>query len=102
MSFEEITFNFEGVKWLVVTAVAIYTWFIGRQSASAAELLELRTRITTLEVQMAQVPSQAQLHELLVQVERVGGNVQALTARIEPLTKSVDRVESFLLTQGQK
>lgn len=99
MSFTEMTFDFEGAKWLVVTAIAVYTWFIGRQSASAAELLELRTRITTLEVQMAQVPSQTQLHELMAQLERVGGSVQALTARIDPLTRSVDRVENYLLNQ---
>ncbi|MDA8449824.1 DUF2730 domain-containing protein [Acidovorax sp. GBBC 3332] len=99
MSFTEMTFDFEGAKWLVATALAVYTWFIGRQSASAAELLELRTRITTLEVQMAQVPSQAQLTELLIRVERVGGSVDVVAAAIEPLTKTVDRIDAYLMNQ---
>ena len=55
MSFTDMTFNFEAMRWLVLSAIGVYTWIIGRQSASAAELLELRTRLTTLEAQMAQV-----------------------------------------------
>ena len=68
MSFTDMTFSFEAMRWIVLTAIGIYAWFIGRQSASSAELLELRTRLTTLEAQMAQVPSQSQLHELVATV----------------------------------
>ena len=53
MSFTDMTFSFEAVRWLLLSAIGVYAWFIGRQSASAAELLELRTRLTTLEAQMA-------------------------------------------------
>ena len=70
-----------------------------RQSASATELLELRTRITTLEAQMAQIPSQEQLHELVAKLERMAGSIETVAARIEPLTRSVDRVENYLLNQ---
>ena len=99
MNLQDMTFNFEAMRWIVLTAIGIYAWFIGRQSASTAELLELRTRITTLEAQMLQVPSQAQLHELVANVARVGGAIEAVGARIEPLTRSVDRVENYLLNQ---
>lgn len=92
MSFTDMTFSFEAMRWIVLTAIGIYAWFIGRQSASAAELLELRTRLTTLEAQMAQVPSQAQLHELVA-------TVAGLAARIEPVARSVDRIENYLLNQ---
>ena len=83
------------MRWIVMSAIGIYAWIIGRQSASAKELLELRTRITTLEAQMLQVPSQAQLHELVAKVERIGGGIETVAARIEPLARSVDRVESY-------
>ena len=99
MSFTEMTFNFEAMRWIVLTAVGNYAWFIGRQSASATELLELRTRITTLEAQMAQIPSQEQLHELVAKIERMAGSIETVAARIEPLTRSVDRVENYLLNQ---
>ncbi|QIL81756.1 DUF2730 family protein [Diaphorobacter sp. HDW4A] len=97
MSFTDMTYSFEAVRWLMLTAIGIYAWFVGRQSASGAELLELRTRITTLEAQMAQVPSQQQLHELVATVERMRGSIEAVGARIEPLAHSVNRVEDYLL-----
>lgn len=99
MSFTDITYSFEAMKWLLVTAIGVYTWFIGRQSASAAELLELRTRLTTLEAQMAQVPSQAQLHELVATVASLRGSIETVAARIEPVARSTDRIESYLLNQ---
>lgn len=99
MSFSDMSFNFEAMRWIVMSAIGIYAWIIGRQSASTKEFLELRTRLTTLEAQMAQVPSQTQLHELVAIVERIGGRIEAVGARIEPLTRSVDRVENYLLNQ---
>lgn len=99
MSFTDMTFSFEAMRWLLLSAIGVYAWFIGRQSASAAELLELRTRLTTLEAQMAQVPSQMQLHELVASVAALRGSIDAVTARIDPVARSVDRVETFLLNQ---
>lgn len=99
MSFTDMTFSFEAVRWLVVSVIGVYAWFIGRQSASAAELLQLRTRLTTLEAQMAQVPSQAQLHELVASVASLRGAIDTVAARMEPVARSVDRVENYLLNQ---
>ncbi|OGB19477.1 MAG: DUF2730 domain-containing protein [Burkholderiales bacterium RIFCSPLOWO2_12_67_14] len=99
MNLTDMSFSFQAMQWIVVTAIGIYAWIIGRQSASAQEMMELRIRITTLEAQMDQVPSQQQLHDLVTKVERVAGGIESVAARIEPLTRSVDRVESFLLNQ---
>lgn len=99
MNFTDMNFSFEAMRWIVTTAVAIYAWIIGRQSASARELLDLRTRITTLEAQMAQVPSQTQLHDLVAEVARLGGSIDSVAASIPPLVRSVDRVENYLLNQ---
>ena len=57
MGLTELNFSFEAMRWIVITAIGIYAWVIDRQSASAKELLDLRTRITTLEAMMNQVPS---------------------------------------------
>lgn len=97
MNIDEITFGLDAVRWLTVAAVAVHSWLVSRQSASNSEMLELRTRITTLEAQIKQVPSQAQLHELVVQVARIGGAIEAVNARIEPIAHSVVRMESYLL-----
>lgn len=99
MSLTDMTFSFEAMRWIVITAVGIYAWFIGRQSASAVELLDLRTRLATLEAQMKQVPSQTQLHELVASVASLRGSIDTVAARIEPVARSVDRVENYLLNQ---
>lgn len=99
MTFSQMIFDFETVRWLVTGALGIYAWVIGRQSASAQELLDLRTRVTKLESEMRQVPSQQQLHELVINVERLAGSVGALTERIEPMRHSLNRVENHLLNK---
>lgn len=97
MNFADLNFGFETVRWIVTTAVGVYAWIIGRQSASSKELLELRTRITKVEADLRQVPSQQQIHELALQVSRVVGSVDALNEGIAPIRKSVDRMENYLL-----
>ena len=99
MSFTDMTFSFEAVRWLVMAVLGIYAWFIGRQSASATELMELRTRLTTLEVQMKQVPPQKDFHEMAERLAQMAGAVEVVAARIEPLSRSVDRMNDYLLNQ---
>ncbi|MBI1626964.1 DUF2730 family protein [Comamonas sp. EJ-4] len=99
MNFSDMTFSTETVRWLVTVALGIYSWFIGRQAASAAELLDLRTRITTLEADMKQVPSQQQLHALALNVSDLRGSVEAMGQRIDPLVRVMDRIETHLLNK---
>lgn len=101
MTFTDMTFSFEAVRWLLMAGLGIYSWFIGRQAASAAELLELRTRITTLEAEMKQVPSQQQLHELGTSLARLAGSVEAVSQRMDPMARGLERVESFLLNNSK-
>ena len=97
MNAASMLFDFETVRWLLMVAIGGYTWFIGRQSASAAELLDLRMRVTTLEAQMKQVPDQKNFHELVERIASVTGSVDAIKAGMEPLTHSVRRVETYLM-----
>jgi len=102
MSLENMIFSFETVRWLVVTAIGIYAWVIGRQAASTKELLELRARITRLESDMRQIPSQQQLHELSLRVEKVNGAVDGVREGIGPMRVTLQRLETFLLNQQQR
>lgn len=100
MTAANMLFDFETVRWALTAFVGVYTWFIGRQSASATELLDLRTRITTLEAQMKQVPDQQDFHDLAKEVAMVNGSVESIRAGMEPLTHSVRRVEQYLLDKN--
>jgi len=96
MNFDDMQFGFETVRWLVVTAIGIYAWFIGRQSASAKELLELRTRIIKMEVELKQVPRREDFHALAVRVERMDVALEAVGNRLDTLCETVLRIDDWL------
>lgn len=98
MGFEEVTFGFEAMRWIVVTAIGIYAWIIGRQSASAKEMLELRTRMTALEVQIKELPGSKDLHEVAARLERIDARLDGVTESIQPIGRSLDRINDYLLT----
>ncbi|WP_251029695.1 hypothetical protein [Pseudomonas fluorescens] len=49
----------------MLTALGIYTWMSKHQTASAQELLELRTRIVTLKEHVRHLPDQTVVTDLL-------------------------------------
>jgi len=101
MNFESMQFGFETVRWLVVTAIGIYAWFIGRQSASAKEMLELRTRIIKMESEMAQIPKHQDFHELALRVERLDVSIKAVHQHMAEMRASVRRIEDWLMNDGK-
>lgn len=97
MNIEHLNFGIGTLQWVVMTVIGIYSWLIGRQSASAREMLELRTRITTLEAEMRQVPSHHQLNELMGRLERLDAKLEGVADSMQPLTRSLDRINDYLL-----
>lgn len=97
MSVNEISFSFEAVRWLLMAAIAIYSWLVGRQAASAKEMLELRTRIVALETQMQQMPSSTQISDLTARLERVDARLEGVVDSMQPISRSLERVNDYLL-----
>lgn len=97
MNVDELQFSFGFVQWLIMGAVGLYAWWVGRQSASQKDLLDLRTRLVKLEVEMAQVPSQAALHELNARLERVTANSDATVKSLDSMQQSLSRINDYLL-----
>jgi len=97
VSVDDVSFSFEATKWIVITVIGVYSWLVGRQAASGKELLELRTRITTLEAEMRQVPNNSQLNELMGRLERLDARLEGVVDNIAPLGRSLDRINDYLL-----
>lgn len=97
MNVEELQFSFGFIQWLIMAAVGLYAWWVGRQSASQQDLLDLRTRLVKLEVEMAQVPSQAALHEVLAKLERVAANAETAREVMSSMQSSLARINDYLL-----
>jgi len=88
MNVESMQFGFETVRWLVVTAIGIYAWFIGRQSASA-------------EAEIQQIPKHQDFHELALRVERLDVSIKSVHQHLAEMRASVRRIEDWLMNDGK-
>lgn len=88
--FETLKFSFSEAHWIVITVLALYTWFINKQSASAKEMLDLRLRVVELENAVKDMPSK-------VDVAKLQGQVDALNQNVNSVQRGVTRIENYLL-----
>ena len=86
-------------QWLVTGAIGIYAWLAQRQSANAQEVHELTLRVTTLEEQMRHLPDQGLVNELAGDMKAVKAELAGLREAMAPLTRSIERVNDYLLNQ---
>ncbi|WP_252147266.1 DUF2730 family protein, partial [Escherichia coli] len=93
----DLSFNWQFLQWALMAVVGVYTWLIGRQSASQQELLELRTRITTLEAQVKQVPTQAQITDLISNLSRTEASLKGLAEQITAISRRTETINDYLL-----
>lgn len=99
MNLQDIEFSFSAMQWILTSAIGVYSWLIGRQAASGKELLELRTRLTTLEAQVHSVPSKADLSALAGDLKAVRAELHGTRDALQASVRSVDRINQFLLEQ---
>jgi len=93
----ELRFDWAFLQWVVMAVVGVYTWLIGRQSASQKELLELRTRITTVEAQIKSVPTQSQITELIAKLSRTEAQMHGMQEQIAATYRRTENIEAYLL-----
>jgi uncharacterized coiled-coil protein SlyX len=94
---DQIQFSFNNVQWIVTVVVGIYTWYVGRQSASAKEVIGLRERIIRLEADMKQMPSQEAMSTLNDRLAKVDAELDATNRLLETMAQSLNRVHDYLL-----
>lgn len=97
MNFSEITFDGKFLQWVVMTVVGVYSWLIGRQSASHNEVLELRTRITTIEANIAALPTQQQVTQLIEKLSHNEAALSGVSDRLTGLSQQLNNINQFLL-----
>lgn len=97
MELGELSFSFTDMQWLLTIAVAFYAWLIGRQSARAAEVLEIRVRLTELETQMKQVPTSDQMGLLTQKLAHLDARMEGIANSVVPIATSLDRINDYLL-----
>ena len=95
--FETVKFSFQEAHWIVITVLALYTWFINKQSASAQEMLDLRLRVTELESVVKDMPSKLEIARLEGQIETVKSQLNSANSNIEKVHGGVKRIEDWLI-----
>jgi len=96
MNLEELQFSLSNVQWLVMAAIGIYTWMVGRASASNKEIVDLRERVVALEVEMKNMPSELTVRELIGKLEGLAAHSQGTVKQLDTLQQTVSRIDDFL------
>ena len=88
--FETLKLSFSEAHWVVITIIAIYTWYLKRESASAQEMLDLRLRVVEIENAIKDMPSK-------VEIAQLQGQMNAINQQIVIVQKGETRIEDYLL-----
>ena len=86
-------------QWALTGAIGIYAWFVNRQAANADEVNKLTVRVATLEEQMRHLPDADLINELAGDMKAVQAELKALKESLAPLSRSIERVNDYLLNQ---
>ncbi|ECW0050642.1 DUF2730 family protein [Salmonella enterica subsp. enterica] len=97
MGISELNFDWNFLQWVVMAVVGVYTWLIGRQSASGQELMDLRTRIVRLEEQIAQVPTQKQVADMMSKLSSAEAHMSGLSEKFDVVSRRLESINNFLL-----
>jgi hypothetical protein len=107
MKFDDMQFSLSFVQWIVIAALAIYTWFNQRQSATSAEvtntnveLAAVRERVVALEIEMKNMPSEATVRELIGKLERLTAYNEGNKEQLNAVQHTVNRINDYLINKG--
>jgi len=95
--FKDISFSFTEAHWIVLTILALYTWFINKQSASSKEMLDLRLRVTELESMVKDMPTKLEIARLEGRIDTIETKLNSANSNIDKVHKGVNRIENYLL-----
>lgn len=95
--FKDLVFSFSEAHWIVITILALYTWFINKQSASAKEMLDIRLRVTELESAVKDMPSKLEIARLEGQIETIKTQLNSANNNIGQVQHGVARIENWLI-----
>lgn len=107
---EDIKFGLSTVQWLVMAAIGFYAWFVQRDSASKAEseekfveletqVLAMRERLVTLEVEVKNMPTEVSVRELIAQLASLKAYQVGNKQQLDTMQHTVNRINDFLLNQ---
>lgn len=98
---ESLMFSASTVQWIVMAAIGIYAWIVGRQSASNKEVLDLRLRLAEFETVLKNLPTHQDLSELEARLERMIATQEGIFRELKPITQQLNRINDYLLNHKE-
>ncbi|HDQ4757907.1 TPA: DUF2730 family protein [Pseudomonas aeruginosa] len=102
----DLDFVLRAGQFVFTAAVGLYSLAAARRSSSKAEAEHLTNRLSsqdnrllTLEQQMLHLPDSQQLSELAGDMKAMRAELSGLAKAPDPLTRSVDRINDYLLSE---
>lgn len=100
----KLALSVAGLLWGV--ALTLWTRYVAAQAASKKEIQEvhdeagrLTVRVAQLETQISQMPGASAVHSLALSISSMEGDMKELTAKIDPIARSLRRMEDYLLSE---
>lgn len=94
---EHVRVGVQVLMFLFMVAHAIFTWLTQRNTARAAEVIELTSRVLILEEKFRHLPDQDLVHELAGDMKAMKAELRGVTEALRPLVKGLDRINDYLL-----
>ncbi|WP_236200259.1 DUF2730 family protein [Pseudomonas pseudonitroreducens] len=102
----DLDFVLRAGQFAFTALVGLYSLAAARRSSTKAEADQLTdrlssqdNRILTLEQQMLHLPDSQQLSELVGDMKAMRAELSGLAKALDPLTRSVDRINDYLLSE---
>ncbi|EXB25993.1 hypothetical protein J537_2316 [Acinetobacter baumannii 1437282] len=85
------------ISFLFNFGLAVYVFISNRQAAKDKELQETKERLSRLEERVSNMPDHKVISDIAGDMKALKESVAGLKDLISPLTKTVDRVNDYLL-----
>lgn len=100
-SFQILTLVLNTLVLVVAVGTAIFSWRVRQRQVDKEEVQRLRERLTRAESRLDETPTSKALHELAISITQFGGDLKAVTARLDGLGEIVGRLERITERQEQ-
>lgn len=105
----DMDFALRAGQFAFTALVGLYSLMAARRSSSKAEAEQLATRLATqdsrilvIEQRIEHLPESEQFHALAGDMKAIKVEIAAVAKALDPLTRSVDRINDFLLSNARQ
>ena len=109
MDADLIKIGLQVAGFVMTIAVGLYSWSMSRDKATQQEIKELHsevealgTRVVSIEKDIEHLPDRDSLHRQELAISEMKGDMSTMAEAFKAISRTVHRVEEFLMERSQK